>query len=158
GAPTTIIDAYNIQDVNNRGFAPRNEFHWTVLVPPDAQAALDWIRTRTPQDAVVQIEPTVGGRETWTPILPLVEGRMASGNALALLHGPDYDRRNDLVKQIYATADAAQAWHQARSLGVDYLYVDATERSAYPAVAKFDASPGYFTPVFKNGDAAVYAV
>src|SRR5262249_36760811 len=51
GAPTTFIDTYNAQDVNNRGFAPRNEFHWTVRVSPGEQAALEWIRTRTPKDA-----------------------------------------------------------------------------------------------------------
>ena len=46
----------------------------------------------------------------------------------------------------------------ARRLGIDYLYVDKTERSAYPAVAKFDRYPVYFTPVFKNAEAAVYAL
>jgi hypothetical protein len=49
-------------------------------------------------------------------------------------------------------------WHGAKRLGIDYLYVDATERAAYPAVEKFDRYPAYFTPVFKNAEAAVYAV
>ena len=158
GAPTTIIDAYNTQDVTNRGFAPRNEFHWTVLVSPDEQAALNWIRSRTPKDAVVQMEPNVRGRETWTLIPTFAERRMATGTALALLPVPEYDERNALVQQIYASDDAARAWAAARRLGIDYLYVDATERGAYPAVAKFDQYPRYFTPVFKNGEAAVYSV
>jgi uncharacterized membrane protein len=158
GAPTTIIDAYNTQDVTNRGFAPRNEFHWTVLVSPDEQAALNWIRSRTPKDAVVQMEPNVRGRETWTLIPTFAERRMATGTALALLPVPEYDERNALVQQIYASDDAARAWAAARRLGIDYLYVDATERGAYPAVAKFDQSPRYFTPVFTNAETAVYSV
>jgi hypothetical protein len=158
GAPTTIIDAYNIQDVTNRGFAPRNEFHWTVLISPEEQAALDWIRTRTAKDAVVQMEPNIRGRETWTLIPTFAERRMATGMALALLPLPQYEARNERVREIYASDDAALAWHDATSLGIDYLYLDATERAAYPAVAKFDQSPAFFTPVFKNTEAAVYAL
>jgi hypothetical protein len=158
GAPTTLIDAYNVQDVSNRGFAPRNEFHWTVLVTPDEQAALGWIRTRTPKDAVVQMEPNVRGRETWTLIPTFAERRMATGTALALLPVPEYEKRNEMVKQIYQSDDARLAWNEAKSLGIDYLYVDATERAAYPAVAKFDHSPAYFTPAFRNAEASVYAL
>jgi hypothetical protein len=158
GGPTTLIDAYNVQDVSNRGFAPRNEFHWTVLVTPDEQEALGWIRTRTSKDAVVQMEPNVRGRETWTLIPTFAERRMATGTALALLPVPEYERRNEMVKQIYQSEDAALAWSEAKSLGIDYLYVDATERAAYPAVAKFDHAPAYFTPTFRNAEASVYAL
>jgi hypothetical protein len=158
GAPTTIIDAYNVQDVSNRGFAPRNEFHWTVLVTPDEQQALGWIRTQTSKDAVVQMEPNVRGRETWTLIPTFAERRMATGTALALLPVPEYETRNEMVKQIYQSEDAELAWKEARTLGIDYLYVDATERTAYPAVAKFDHSPAYFTPTFRNAEASVYAL
>ena len=104
------------------------------------------------------MEPNVRGRETWTLIPTFAERRMATGMALALLPVPDYEERNEIVKDIYASDDAARAWHRARSLGIDYLYVDATERAAYPAVAKFDRSPAYFTPVFKNAEAVVYAL
>jgi uncharacterized membrane protein len=104
------------------------------------------------------MEPNVRGRETWTLIPTFAERRMATGTALALLPVAEYDERNALVKQIYASDDAALAWGAAKRLGIDYLYVDATERDAYPAVAKFDHSPGYFTAVFKNAEAAVYSV
>jgi hypothetical protein len=158
GAPTTLIDAYNVQDVSNRGFAPRNEFHWTVLVTPDEQAALGWIRTQTSKDAVVQMEPNVRGRETWTLIPTFAQRRMATGTALALLPVPEYERRNEMVQEIYQSEDATLAWSEAKSLGIDYLYVDATERGAYPAVAKFDHYPAYFTPAFRNAEASVYAL
>jgi uncharacterized membrane protein len=83
---------------------------------------------------------------------------MATGTALALLPVPEYERRNEMVKQIYQSEDAELAWSEAKSLGIDYLYVDATERAAYPAVAKFDHSPAYFTPAFRNAEASVYAL
>jgi hypothetical protein len=36
--------------------------------------------------------------------------------------------------------------------------VGAAERRAYPAVAKFDMHPEYFTPVFTNAEVKVYRV
>jgi uncharacterized membrane protein len=86
------------------------------------------------------------------------ERRMATGTSLALLPVPEFDVRNEQVQRIYASSDAALAWHEATRLGIDYVYVDATERAAYPAVEKFDRFPDYFTPVFTNAEAAVYAV
>ena len=46
----------------------------------------------------------------------------------------------------------------AKQLRIDYLYVDGTERAAYPAVSKFNAHPEYFTPVFTNAEVNVYRV
>src|SRR5439155_11461056 len=45
GTPTTIIDAYNAQDVTNVAMSPGG-FRWTVALTPDEQEALTWIRTR----------------------------------------------------------------------------------------------------------------
>ena len=84
---------------------------------------------------------------------------MAAGNAIPLLNIPEYAEKSELVRRIYAGDDAKQAWELARQLGIDYLYVDAAERGAYPrGVAKFDAHPEFFKPVFRNGEASVYAL
>jgi uncharacterized membrane protein len=54
---------------------------------------------------------------------------------------------------MYATASAQEAWDIARSLRIDYVWVDQVERKAYPAgVAKFDARTAAFAPAFKNGE------
>ena len=71
---------------------------------------------------------------------------------------PAYAERNQRVRALYASGDARFAWQEAKDLGIDYLYADATERAAYPGVGKFDANPDLFTPVFKNAEAAVYAL
>lgn len=156
GLPTTIIDVYNAQDVENLKMGPG--FHWTVTVTRDQHEALDWIKTNTALDAVVQAEPVVRGRETWSLIPTFAERRMAAGNAIPLLTFPDDVAKMDLVRQIYSSGDSKASWELAKRLGIDYLYADSTERAAYPAVAKFDAHPEYFALAFQNTEASVYAV
>lgn len=156
GLPTTIIDAYNAQDVTNAAMGPG--FHWTVRLSRDQQEALDWIRRSTPPAAVVQAEPVVRGRETWSLIPSFAERRMAGGLPISLMHVPDYDERSTEVQRIYAGPDAADSHRRAKALGIDYLYVDRVERAAYPEVAKFDAHPEYFQPVFRNTEVVVYAL
>jgi uncharacterized membrane protein len=156
--PTTVIDAYNTQDVTNRGLSPRAEFHWTVVVTAAELQALDWIRTNTPPGAVVQAEPNVRGRETWSLIPTFAERRMASGTPVPLLATPDYAIKNEQVRRIYASDDAAAARQWAEDLGIDYLYVGAAERTAYPNVVTFEQHPEHFSVVFRNGEATVYEV
>ena len=44
-------------------------------------------------------------------------------------------------------------------MGIEYLWVDGTERRECPAgTALLAASPGYFAPVFDNGEVQVYRV
>jgi uncharacterized membrane protein len=43
-------------------------------------------------------------------------------------------------------------------LGIDYIYVDSTERAAYPNAVKFETSPERFVPVFRNAEVAIYQV
>jgi hypothetical protein len=156
GGPTTAIDAFNAQDVENDHQGPG--FHWTVKITPAEQEALAWIRTRTAPDAVVQAEPVIRGRETWSLIPSFAERRMAGGLPISLMHVPEYDVISAQVREIYATADVARAWRLARALGIDYLYVDATERRAYPDTMKWESSPELFSGVFRNSEVTVVAV
>jgi hypothetical protein len=156
GFPTTAIDAYNAQDVTNLSMGPG--FHWTVTITPAEQEAFEWIKTHTFPDAIVQAEPIVRGRETWSLIPTFAERRMAAGQPIALLNIPEYVAGSEQVRQIYAGPDAEAAWQQAKRLRIDYLYVDTAERTAYPAVAKFDAHPERFDRVFRNADVSIYAI
>ena len=156
GLPTTVIDAFNAQDVENDRMAPG--FHWTVKLTPAEQEGLRWIREHTPIDAVVQAEPIVRGRETWSLIPTWGERRMAGGEPISLMHVPDYDEISGQVQAIYESSDPAAAWTVARQLGIDFLYVDSTERNAYPNVEKFDGDPEHFSLAFRNNEVAIYAV
>ena len=156
GLPTTVIDAYNAQDVTNHEMGAN--FHWTVVLDPEQQQALAWIRKSTPHDAIVQMEPEGRGREDWSLIPSFAERRMAGGLPISLMSVPAYQATTDRVRQLFATPDPIEASAIAHELGINYLYVDEGDRVRYAGVAKFDASPDLFPVRFRRGVVAVYAV
>ncbi len=161
GAPTTIIDAYNAQDIANFSESPIGP--WTMTVTRDEHEGLEWLRRATPVTAIVQMEPLARGRQAWSLIPSFAQRRMAAGQPISLLGGTaggtEYAERSAHVKTMYATDRADEAWAIARSLRIDYVWVDKVERAAYPAgVAKFDAAPQRFAPAFKNGEVSIYRV
>ena len=84
---------------------------------------------------------------------------MAAGLPISLIDDPEYHRRSELAKTLYATPDATEAWELARRLGIDFVYVDRTERQHFGAgLVKFDASPQFFTAAYRNDEVVVYAV
>jgi hypothetical protein len=161
GTPTTVIDAYNAQDITNVSQSPIGP--WTVTITRDEHDGLEWLRRDTPVTAIVQMEPMVRERQTWSLIPSFAQRRMAAGRPISLLGGTDarseYADKSAQVRTMYATDNAQQAADIARSLRIDYVWVDRVERAAYPSgVAKFDASPTQFAPAFKNGEVSIYRV
>jgi hypothetical protein len=164
GFPTTAIDSRNAQDVTNTNAGPG--FHWTLVLTPDQQQVLAWIRKTTPQTAIVQMEPTVRDRELsgggwgefWSLIPSFAERRMAAGIPISLMRVPEYGERSAQVKTIYQSMDPREAWTIARRLRIVYLYVDALDRRTYEGAAKFDDAPQFFRRAFTSGDVAVYEV
>ena len=118
GLPTTVIDAYDAQDVANTSMGPG--FHWTLSLSAQQQDALYWIHTQTPLDAIVQAEPTVRGREAWSVIPSFAGRRMAAGLPISLMHVPAYDTRSLAVHEIFAGPDPETARRLARELAIDY--------------------------------------
>jgi hypothetical protein len=157
GLPTTVIDTYNAQDVWNRRMAAG--FKWTVVVTPDQRKAFDWIQAETPQDAIVQMEPTVRGRETWTNIPSFAERRMAAGLPISLLRKRVYADRSEKMRAMYGTKDPAHAHRLALESGVDYIYMDSTERRAFGiGLRKFEDNPHYFERVYQGGEVSIFRV
>lgn len=157
GLPTTLIDAWNAQDIGNR--RPGPGFRWTIWITPDQQQAFAWIQAHTDPSALVQMEPVVRGRDQWTLIPSFAGRRMAAGLPISLLPLPEYQERSDRVKAIYATPRAAEAAAAARRLRIDYLYVDDTDLTAYPdGTRKFADHPELFEPVFANATVRIYRV
>jgi uncharacterized membrane protein len=134
-------------------------FRWTVVVPPATQAAMKWIRERTPDEAVVQMSIGPRGRETWTLIPTFAARRMAAGEPISLLHVTEYDQRSGAVDAMFKTTNAAEASRLAHAQRIDYVYVDGVERKAFgaDAIVKFSDTQ-YFEQVFEEGDAAVFQV
>ena len=88
---------------------------------------------------------------------------MAAGRPISLLGGTqndsEYGERSARVRTMYATPDAQAAWDLARALRIDYIWIDRTERTAYPSgMAKFEVSSDRFEPVFRNPEVAIYRV
>jgi hypothetical protein len=161
GAPTLLIDAYNAQDITNFRDSPNGP--WTVTVTREEREGLDWLRRTTPPTAIVQMDPLSRERSTWSLIPSFAERRMAAGRPISLLGGTtpgsEYAEKSEQVKTMYATPDARQAWDIARALRIDYLWIDDAERSAYPAgTPKFDASPQFFAPAFRNARVTIVRV
>jgi hypothetical protein len=156
GLPTTIIDTYNAQDIENRRQGPG--FLWTLWTTPAQQEAFAWIREHTPDGAIVQMEPMVRGRGHWTLIPSFAGRRMAAGLPISLLPLPEYEQRSKLVQQMYATSDPRAAWMIAKRFRIDYVYSDLADIAAYPdGVAKFDEGR-HFERVFANSEVSVYRV
>ena len=157
GLPTTLVDVFNAQDTGNRGMGPG--FRWTIAITPPQQSAFRWIMQSTPRDAVLQMEPTTRGRETWSLLPSFALRRVGAAVVVPLLMDADNDRRLATARAMYESEDGEQAWSLARQLKIDYVYVDGWERSHFPGgVAKFDAARNRFELVFRRGDVAVYRV
>ena len=156
GLPTTLVDAWNAQDTSNQRQA--SEFRWTIVVTPAQQDAFRWIRANTPEDAIVQMEPMLRGREHWTLIPSFAGRRMAAGLPISLLPLPEYRERSERVRALFATPNVDEAADIAHRLRLDYLYVDRDDVAAYPGVRKFDEHPDRFTRVFANDEVRIYKV
>ena len=157
GLPTTVIDLFNAQDIANRKMALG--FHWTQPVTAPQQRAFDWVRRTLPQNAVVQMEPMHRGADQWSLIPTFAERRMSAGLPISLLPRPEYHDGSLEVQQLFRTPDPREAWQLARSRGIDYLYVDPTDRAAYAeGTAKFDSAPELFERSYNSRGITFYRV
>jgi uncharacterized membrane protein len=130
-------------------------FPWTIVVTPQQQRAYGWIRNNTPPGAIVQMDARSRERSTWSNIPSFAGRRMAGGLPISLLNIPEYAERSDRIRAMYSTGNPVEAAEIARSLHVDYVYVDEVERRAYPDGVRFESS-GAFQKVFEEGPVAVY--
>jgi hypothetical protein len=158
GLPTTLIDSYNAQDIDNLAMGPG--FHWTIRVTPEEQEAFRWLRTQTATDTIVQMDPTAHGRETWSQLPTFAERRMAAARPISLMDVPEYATRSRQVHAIYAGARPETAAAEAVRLGIDYIFIGPAEVKANrpDRLAKFDLRPELFKKVFENNLTRIYEV
>ena len=154
-APTTFFDIYNSQDVWNR--QPGPGFRWTVILSPDEAEGLGWIRERTGQRAVVQVEPFVRGRDTWAYVTAFGERRMAAGLPISMVPLKKYEDASQRVRAVYQAASADEIFARSASERIDYLVVGPPERDAYPAFeALLESRPDLFIPSFRNAALGIW--
>ena len=155
--PTVAIDLYNTQDITNR--RPAAGFPWTLVLSPDEQAALNWIRTETPSWAVVQVDPVCRGAATWSYIPSFAQRRMAAGLPISMIPLAPYQSASGRVHNIFVAGTAAEAYDAALRNSVDYVMLGPPELKEYPQLAStLDGSPDLFPLMFQVGQVRVYQV
>jgi len=157
----TIIDLYSAQDVDFRERGP--SFRWTEVVTPDELEALEWIKTYTPPDALVQPDPIRAPERwesgTWAYMPAFGERRMTAGMPISMIPIAKYREASARVEQVFRAGDVNEAHRMARELKLEYLYIGPEESRVYPAIrSRLDTAPFWFQPVFRNGSVAVYRV
>jgi uncharacterized membrane protein len=156
--PTVALDWYNARDITNRDMSPGG-FPWTVYITPANQAALAWIETMLPDDAMVQMDANARGRATWALIPAFSERRVRIGRGIFEPNPRRFDEGAGQVSVIYRTPDPKLAFQYCESLGIEYLYVGPEERQADgPNVEKFARDPGDFTSIYNADGVAIYRV
>lgn len=152
--PTTLIDLYNTQDITN--FAPGPGFPWTLHITADEAAALDWLRTETDPQAVVQVDPIARGAATWAYVPAFAERRMAAGLPISMIPVAGYERATQRVVRLFASATALDAAIECRRFQIDYVFIGPPERARHPGIESVLDAPGVFDKVLQNDTVTLY--
>jgi hypothetical protein len=158
GAPTTLVDTYNAQDISNLRMGPG--FPWTITLSPAQQAGLEWIRESTRATAVVQADSVVRDRKNWSIIPTFAGRRMAAGQELPLLPEPQHQGAAQRIHALLTRLSAEPAHAEARALGIEYFWFDGDDEAAAerPSLQRFASRPDLFTQEFARGDVTVFRV
>jgi hypothetical protein len=156
---TALLDIVNAQDISNRSLSA-GEFRWTTVVSRDEWEALEWTRTETPRDSVVQWDVRVRELGEWALIPAIGERRMAVGSPIFLLDLRKYRARERReVRPIFTSGDPFEAHRLATGLGIDYLFLGPRElQTRGERIRKLFESPGLFQTVFSNPGVTILAV
>lgn len=154
GLPTTVIDAYNAQDIANRRQGPG--FLWTITMTPAQLSGFDWLRQATPPTTIVQVDPVVRGRQNWCVIPAFAGRRMAAGLPISLLPTPEYKLRSEEVRRLLLEMPPEEAHATARRLGIDYIWIDQDDGpSGRDAVLRLTGRTDLFSVVFRRAEVAI---
>jgi hypothetical protein len=163
GAPTTLIDARNAQDVANRHPGPG--FFWTDVLTPDQQAGLSWIRKNTPVTAVVQAHrlpnPPIDleyDRQDWSIIQSVAGRRSTAANVLPLIPDSENTDRVLRVHAMFASESAEAAHATASALGIQYLWIDQRDAFRQGFLDRIQSRKDLFFAVFQQGSVYVIKV
>lgn len=156
-APTTIIDFYNTQDIENREMGPT--FRWTLLLSHEEQSLLKWLRENTAPDAIVQVDPKARDSDTWAYLPAFAERRMSVGLPISMIPRRKYVVGSDRMHDLFIERDVREAHAAALRNGIDYLVVGAPERRADQGCDdRFSSAPQFFTLEFRASQVSLYKV
>jgi uncharacterized membrane protein len=156
--PTTIVDLYNAQDLTNQKNGPT--FPWVLRLTRGEVEALDWLKTHTPPNVVVQPDVQGRGTSSWGYMPAFGERRMAAGLPIAMIPMQPYQEATDMVgEQVFAHGKAKERAAAARRMGIDYLWVGPDDRDEHPdLMAVLESRADLFPVVYRNRDVVIYWV
>src|SRR5688572_8071726 len=156
GLPTTIIDAYNTQDITNFSEAPAGP--WTLRLTPDDLQVFNWLKHNTAPAAIVQVDPVPRDPSSWAYLPAFGERRMAAGLPISMIPLAKYQEASHAVRQLFDEPPLL-AYERAVRAGINYIIVGPPERSVHDGVeARFDSVPEIMPLVFRNGRISIYEV
>ncbi len=148
--PTQFMDVYKISHHD-----PGPDVHY---VAPADLTAYNWIRTRLPENAVVQDLP-IG----ISAIPAFAERRTALGD---WVHAENYQigtqkvmgRHQDIYRRLFHGADVDEAVFVLQKYGIQYVYVgsEALRRVSSHALQKYGASPDRLAKVYSRDGVVIY--
>ncbi len=157
GLPTTIVDAFNTQDVVLA--VPEGGWNHSEFISRGEQDGLQWLRQHTPADAVVQVDTQTRAEGMWALIPAFAERRMAVGLPLSMVPLKKYQVGAHRIHWLYHVDSAATAYELAVRFGIDYLVVGPPERLAHPGIeARLGATPDLLPLVFHNDALSIFGV
>lgn len=154
--PTVAMDVYNAQDITNNARGPG--FPWTLILSRGEVAALEWLKTHTPPDVLVQPNVAERANASWGYITAFGERRMAAGLPIAMIPMQPYQDASAMVgDQVFGQSDPAARLAAARRMHIDYLFVGPAERERHADLLPLlDGRSDLFPRVFKNDDVSIY--
>jgi hypothetical protein len=153
--PMFAIDFYNTQDITN--YKPHDSYSWTLVLTHDEVAALSWIRTFTPADAIVQVEPHSREGRRWADVPAFAERRMSAGLPISMVPLAPYEEASQKVQALYQERDGEKAFAHAARLGIDYIVIGSPERRSFPDFEQtLRSSPARFREAFRSGDVSIF--
>lgn len=154
--PTTAIDLFNTQDIENRAEAPVGRF--TLILSPEDLQLFEWLKRNTRPDAIVQVDPLAKDSTTWAYLPAFAERRMAVGLPISMVPLAKYEAGSRRMSEMY-DADARAAYDIALQNHINYVIIGPPERQAHPGAEKrLDSIPALMPLVLRNANISVYAV
>jgi hypothetical protein len=133
-----------------------------VYISRQRMQALDWLRTRTPRDAIVQlldeVRPGQPIKQKYDISIPAIGERRTLFNSEYpyVLHVDENDRENrkSILEEVFASCDAASLRRNLRRLPPHYIFVDASAPGPLASLRELRAS-GSLEQVFQAGEYSV---
>ena len=157
GCVTLCTDIYQYTDLESERTPP------TTYISPDKMRSLDWIRNRTPRDAIVQLLDEVRPERSYADTLDLSipalgERRTLFGNYklpyLTHVAKQEIDERIAILEKVYSAKDSQVLRHYLDRLPPHYILVDRSSPGPLSLIQRLTTA-GYLKEVFRAGEITV---